>query len=434
MCSKKMPKIPVETISSNILKPKTNLQNTKKPQILPQTLKNHNASLLKSSANPLPIKCNFLVQETEHHVMSSVTQTVISSKLPLCSTSKLKEMCLSLKKLTAKESLLKNQRAIENCRTRLSDFSVFKIVSNKPTQRKLLAIHNLTNKPVFLTEEPLTDALLFSSKLEFLNKAAQLPFALQVFQPFQDNDKQFIVSEFCKHGSLLNYLHNHPPSSLTLKFLLYQILSGIQSFNDNRLLVFDFKWNDVLIDENLKPRFKQLDFKHNQDFRQSRKTLVHDLINGPMFTPSPAIETKSHFQRLTVRKLGDLIHQLIRKNFTRNDSIKKPNLAKQVSSECRQDEHEDESFIQFASVFYGNMSDLSQVIQVALDHSFFHETKPLLTSAMLHAQLSISSPDVLRIFYVNSLLRLGHQKDFIEYCLSVEKDNPFKTGLRIFNN
>ena len=429
-----MPEIPVETISSNILKPKTNLQNTKKPQLSSQIQKNRNTSLLKSSTNPLSIKCNLLVQETGHHIMSSSTKSVLSPKLLLCSTSKLKEMFFSLKKLTAKESLLKNQRAIENCRTRFSDFSVFKIVSSKPTQRKLSAIHNLTHKPVFLTEEPLTEALLFSSKLEFLNKAAQLPFALQVFQSFQDNDKQFIVSEFCKHGSLLNYLHNHPPSPLTLKFLLYQILNGIQSFNDHSLLVFDFQWNDILIDENLKPRFKQLDFKHNQDFRQSRKTMVHDLINGPVFTPSPLIETKSHFQRLTVRKLGDLIHQLIRKNFTRNDSIKKPNMAKQVSFESRQDEHEDESFIQFASGFYGKMSDLSQVLQVALDHPFFHEAKSLSTSAKLHAQLSMSSPDVLRIFYVNSLLRLGYEKDFIEYCLSVKKNNPFKTGFLIFSN
>ena len=159
----------------------------------------------------------------------------------------------------------------------IDDYTVCEDIGTGFTSRVITAIHNVTKIKVAI--KVISKASLSTSK-EYLYiqqevgvfKNLRHPFICQFFDYFETSTDIFIVMEFAKGGTLLNYVNERDGLQEREAAIIFaQILSSVVYLHvDCHIAHRDLKGENVLLDKNYKARL--IDFGFSYTSKLSRIT------------------------------------------------------------------------------------------------------------------------------------------------------------------
>lgn len=336
---------------------------------------------------------------------------------------------------TTKQLINKSQAMLDEMRTRLDHFTVIRVLKNRQTMRKLLAVHQLSNKTVVLIEERLdsiTEPL--SQKVRFLKKLSKFCLPLKVFEVFTSQEHLYTVTQYCQNGGLLSYCLSKKLSIFQLRVLLVKFLKGIRELALGNVTIHNLKWNDVLIDRYGDPHFGNFTFEfvnENSSKLQNAQIPHKNAIYIPEANATAKLDLKERpvSKPLTTRNLGDLLHAFMHEKFftmaIRNDAFK----STRHSLNTEENNWFNEGvYLSFMKVFYKGVMDLESAIDLALSHPFVAQISR--ESVSEYTVPSESGKLALARLYVNNLALKGIDRGFAKFCIESKKDNGILCGFR----
>ncbi|VDM44887.1 unnamed protein product [Toxocara canis] len=144
------------------------------------------------------------------------------------------------------------------------------------------------------------------------------------YEEFRENGAQYIVMEYCKHGSLRDYVKkNGKLSDQCAAFILRQLVNAVKHIHSNGMMHRDLSAGNVLISSmrNGKFRVKLADFGLATLLRQGDVTGT--IVGTPGYI-APQVYGRSYNQKADVFSLGGILYlMLVGKDPPREQNITK---------------------------------------------------------------------------------------------------------------
>lgn len=357
-------------------------------------------------------------------------------------TANLKFMSNYFDDLQKKETQFLLQNKFNHLKTKLSFFKITEIIREKTDKRKFKALHILSNKLVFITEEIIdNNSIEYEEFKNFYEIANKSKFTIHVFETFFEKGKFYTVSEFCKLGSMSTFITTNNPSLPQIKTFFLKILTGLYNLEKIGLKIFKFSKKNILLDDYMNPKFSFIDFKKNYKYSQfiENKELMPELTldkTGGSGFNSKLKSSKNSENRLNfpimAHAIGDFF-SLFKNMFNYQNSTKQTNLLVDEQLNCRltcQIKQEGLALQSFFDVFYVSWIEYKTTIKNAMKNPIFLNIESkhgdFDSEGNIHRKLQL-----LKCVYMNDLSRQKVDRGFLEFCLNSDSSNYFKTGLEI---
>ena len=134
------------------------------------------------------------------------------------------------------------------------------------------------------------------------------PFIVQIYQKFETESFIYIVQEYVRGGSLLQYINENTLSEERIKEIFAQIVIGLDYLHhDVKVIHRDLKCENILIDENGNIRI--IDF--GLSTMEQSKSPMHTFCGTFAYCAPEVIEHKSYDERVDLWSLGVILYMML---------------------------------------------------------------------------------------------------------------------------
>ena len=185
---------------------------------------------------------------------------------------------------------------------------VFLVRHKKMNQLRAMKIISVNSK----NKDEKTD-----EEIELLKKLDH-PNIVKLFEYFSDEDKYYLITEYCKGGALSEIIKNHKFSENGAAYIMYQIFRTlIYCHNTHHLIHRDIKPENIVIyqqnktDEDLYD-IKLIDFGISKIFNPLDKN-IEDKIEGSFYYMAPEIYQKKgkYDEKIDIWSCGIILYMLV---------------------------------------------------------------------------------------------------------------------------
>lgn len=149
---------------------------------------------------------------------------------------------------------------------------------------------------------------------------------------FREDNKTYIVMEYCNSGDMRNILVGKPIKELYVKFYFKQLINGLKYLYDKKILHRDIKPRNILLSDN-KKTLKIADFGFAKQSVIYSQDLLYDTICGSPLYMAPEIMTKAYNNQTDLWSVGMILYEMLYGSHPFSHCKNIPELQNEISRE-----------------------------------------------------------------------------------------------------
>jgi serine/threonine protein kinase len=127
---------------------------------------------------------------------------------------------------------------------------------------------------------------------------------------FREDNKTYIVMEYCNSGDMRNILVGKPIKEVYVKFYFKQLVSGLKYLYDKKILHRDIKPRNILLSDN-KKTLKIADFGFAKQSVIYSQDFMYDTICGSPLYMAPEIMSKAYNNQTDLWSVGMILYEML---------------------------------------------------------------------------------------------------------------------------
>ncbi|XP_048233648.1 serine/threonine-protein kinase ATG1a isoform X2 [Ricinus communis] len=137
------------------------------------------------------------------------------------------------------------------------------------------------------------------------------PNIIRLFESIENEDRIFLVLEYCDGGDLAAYVHRHGKvSEAVARHFMRQLAAGLQVLQENHLIHRDLKPQNLLLSSNEEtPRLKIGDFGFARSL--TPQDLADTLCGSPLYMAPEIIQNQKYDAKADLWSVGAILFQLV---------------------------------------------------------------------------------------------------------------------------
>lgn len=352
-------------------------------------------------------------------------------------TDSLRGIQKSLDDYKRKTLVFRNNQQFEHLRTTLDFYKVIRALEPRENARSFLALHKLSDQPVVLVKEPAAAHQLdWAERIRLLRSIARHTLVSPIFEIFEEGDDLYLVTLYCKNGTLAAHCTRQNLTLYQIKVLLAKIMRGILRLFHCGVVPVNLNWSKILVDAQEEPRIRGFEYRKVSELPNAPKVtrilssfLINHLQENLSGPTSPKEDPKYRpATALNTRRMGDFVRGLLQEKFFTTALAAEAVTSGHALTPLEQSEHNEAVFKSFLKVFYARHLDLSTSIQVALGHPFLREAAR--DPASFLRERNPGHEAALLTLYANTLVAKGIDPEFTRFCVAAKRDNTIKSGFK----